>query len=191
MIDSASAASWDATEDSTFVYRLEVASRTRADTIPGVITPLPIMSGDTLVIGLLQVSEDSSAPQRRMFRLRVADGALELRPIPPDVWAYFHDLVVSPDGRYLAYVAEDPIAVDTGTFAIVRDLNTDRIVARGPSGGGCDCDVDSNYARWLPPDSFEIAVSHAATRSGWQLVSGRASTGRVHVDTLRREPAWE
>lgn len=191
VIDSAYATSWDATEDSAFVYELEVASRTRSDTIRDVITPLPIMAGDTLVTGLLQVSEDSSTPERKVFRLRLRDGAMEIRALPPDVWAYFHDLVFSPDGRYLAYVAEDPIAGETGTFAIVRDLINNRVVARGPSGGGCDCEVDANYARWIPPDSFEIAVSHAANSSGWQLVSGRSSTGRVHVDTLQREPSWE
>jgi hypothetical protein len=63
-------------------------------------------------------------------------------------------------------------------------------VARGPSGGGCDCDEDSNYARWIAPDSFEIAVSHAITGAGWQLVAGRPSR-RVHIDTLRKEPEWE
>lgn len=191
VIDSAFAPSWDATEDSGLVYRLEVSSPAGIDTIPDVIVPFPVVAGDTLVVGLIQVSEDSSAPHRKVFRFRPGAPALERRPVPPDVWAFFRDFVISPDGRYAAYVAEDPLPGDAGTFAAVRDLVTDQIVARGPSGGGCDCDVDSNYARWIPPDSFEIAVSHAVTGAGWQRVSGRVSTRRVHVDTLAREPEWE
>ncbi|MDQ3674645.1 MAG: hypothetical protein M3365_09755 [Gemmatimonadota bacterium] len=191
VIDSAFAPSWDATEDSGLVYRLEVSSPNGIDTVPDVIAPFPVVVGDTLIIGLIQVSEDSSAPQRKVFRFRPGAHPVERRPVPPDVWAFFHDFVISPDGRYSAYVAEDPLPGDIGTFAIVRDLLSGEVVARGPSGGGCDCDVDSNYARWIPPDSFEIAVSHASTGAGWQRVSGRTSTRKVHVDTLAREPEWE
>lgn len=191
LVDSTFAPSWDATEDSGLVYRLEISSRSGIDTIADVITPFPVIVGDSLVVGLIQVSEDSSAPQRKVFRFRPGMHPLERRPVPPDVWAFLHDFVISPDGRYAAYVAEDPLPGDLGTFAVVRDLVTGEVVARGPSGGGCDCDVDANYARWIPPDSFEIAVSHANTGAGWQRVSGRASTRRVHVDTLAREPEWE
>ena len=190
IVDSAFSPSWDATEDSGLVYRVEVSSAAGVDTLPDVIAPFPVVVGDTLVVGLIQVSEDSSAPQRKLFRFRPGQGPLERRPLPPDVWAFLRDFVISPDGRYAAYVAEDPLPGNLGTFAVVRDLETGEVVSRGPAGGGCDCDVDANYARWIPPDSFEIAVSHAATGAGWQRVSGRASTRRVHVDTLAREPEW-
>lgn len=191
VIDSTFAPSWDATEDSAIVYRVEVSSPAGVDTVRDVIPPLPVVAGDTLVVGLIQVSEDSSAPHRKLFRLRPGGHALETRPLPSDVWAFFQDFVFSPDGRYAAYVAEDPLPGNLGTFAIVRDLLSGDVVARGPPGGGCDCDVDSNYARWFPPDSFEIVVSHAATGGGWQRVSGRSSTRRIHVDTLAKEPEWE
>jgi hypothetical protein len=191
VIDSAYAPSWDASEDSAFVYQVEVASPLGVDTVSGVIAPFPHWVGDTTVVGLLQASEDSSAPHRKAFRLRVADHALETRQLPPDVWAFFEDFVFSPDGRYAAYVGEDPLPGETGTFAIVRDMLTGEAIVRGPAGGGCDCDNDSNYARWIAPDSFEIAVSHSATGAGWQRVSGRLSPPRVHVDTLKREPEWE
>ena len=190
IVDSAFAPSWDATEDSGLVYRVEVSSAAGIDTLADVIAPFPVVVTDTLVVGLIQVSEDSSSPQRKLFRFRPGQGPLERRPLPPDVWAFLRDFVISPDGRYAAYVAEDPLPGNLGTFAVVRNLETGEVVARGPAGGGCDCDVDANYARWIPPDSFEIAVSHAATGAGWQRVSGRASTRRVHVDTLAREPEW-
>ena len=191
VIDSAFAPSWDATQDSGLVYRVEVTSPHGVDTIRDVIAPFPVLVSDTLAVGLIQVSEDSSAPHRKVFRLRPGGNPLQTHPIPPDVWAFFHDFVFSPDGRYVAYVAEDPLPGDIGTFAVVRDLLGGEIVARGPSGGGCDCEVDSNYARWIPPDSFEIVVSHAATKAGWQRVSGRTSSRRLHIDTLAAEPEWE
>lgn len=191
VIDSTFSPSWDATEDSAFVYRVEIVSRRGVDTVSDVITPFPVSVGDTLVIGLLQASEDSSSPHRKVFRLRLRDHAMETQPVPADVWAFFQDFVFSPDGRYAAYVAEDPMPGQTGTFALVRDVLTGEIVVRGPAGGGCDCDVDSNYARWIPPDSFEIVVSHSSTGGGWQRVSGRTSSKRVHVDTLPQEPAWD
>jgi hypothetical protein len=191
VIDSAFAPSWDATEDSGLVYRVEVTSPHGVDTVRDVIAPFPVLVSDTLVVGLIQVSEDSSAPHRKVFRLRPGGNALETQSIPPDVWAFFHDFVFSPDGKYVAYVAEDPLPGDVGTFAVVRDVVSGQIVTRGPAGGGCDCEVDANYARWIPPDSFEIVVSHAATNAGWQRVAGRSSSRRVYVDTLAREPEWE
>lgn len=191
VIDSTFAPSWDATEDSTILYQIEISSRGGVDTVHDVIPPFPVVVGDTLVVGLIQVSEDSSAPHRKMFRLRPGAHALQTRPIPPDVWAFFQDFAFSPDGRYAAYVAEDPLPGNFGTFAVVRDLLSGEVVARGPAGGGCDCDVDSNYARWIAPDSFEVVVSHAASGAGWQRVSGRTSTRRIHVDTLSKEPEWE
>jgi hypothetical protein len=74
---------------------------------------------------------------------------------------------------------------------MVRDLATREVVVKGPGGGGCDCDEDFNHARWFAPDSFEIAVAHTSNDSGlWQRISGKASSRRIHVDTLRDEPDW-
>ena len=87
-------------------------------------------------------------------------------------------------------VGEDTTPENPGTYAVVRSLANGEIVARGPGGGGCDCDEDFNHARWFPPDSFEIAVAHTNTKGGWERVSGKASARRIHVDTLTDEPDW-
>ena len=190
VLDSAYTQSWAAVEDTGMLYRIEVVSPLGADTVRQVIPPGPIAVGDSLVIGLIQVSEDSSAPQRQIFWLRLAEHRVETRPLPVDVWPFYQDVLVSPDGRYLAYVGEDTNPAHPGTFGIVRNLATGAAVVKGPADGGCDCDDDLNHARWFPPDSFEIAVSLAATARGWQRLSGKASARRVHVDTLRTEPDW-
>ena len=190
VIDSTYTQSWEPMEDTGTVYRIEVVSPRGADTIRNVIPPAPIVVGDSLVIGLLQLSEDSSTPQRHIFRLRLGQHRIETNPIPDDVWPSYQDILVSPDGRYIAYVGEDSTPANPGTYAIVRDLKSGHIAVRGPGGGGCDCDEDYNHARWFPPDSFEIAVSHGNSGGGWQRLSGKASVPRVHVDTLSDEPDW-
>jgi hypothetical protein len=190
VIDSTYTQSWQPMEDTGTVYRIEVVSPLGADTIRNVIPPAPILVGDTLVIGLLQISEDSSTPQRKIFRLRLGTHRIETGPIPDDVWSSYQDLLVSPDGRFLAYVGEDTTPANPGTYGIVRDLKSGAIVMRGPGGGGCDCDEDFNHARWFAPDSFEIAVAHTNSSGGWERWSGKASASRIHVDTLSDEPDW-
>jgi hypothetical protein len=190
VLDSIYTKSWELMEDTGIVYRIEVTSLLGADTIRNVVPPAPVVVGDTLVIGLVQLSGDSSTPQRHIFRLRLGQHRVETSPIPEDVWASYKDVLISPDGRYISYVGEDTAPTNPGTYGIVRDLVTREVVAKSPGRGGCDCDEDFNHARWFAPDSFEIAVAHINSNSGWQRISGVASARRVHVDTLRTEPDW-
>src|SRR6202162_5181702 len=71
VLDSAFTQSWQTMQDTGIVYRIEVVSPFGADTIRNVVPPAPVVVGDTLVIGLVQVSEDSSTPQRQLFRARL------------------------------------------------------------------------------------------------------------------------
>ncbi len=190
VLDSTSTQSWQPMEDTGTVYRIEVVSPRGADTIRNVIPPAPIVVGDSLVVGLIQQSEDSSTPQRRVFRLRLGQHRVETGPLPADVWSSYQDVLISPNGRYVAYVGQDTTPVNPGTYGIVRDLATGEVVIKGPGGGGCDCDEDFNHARWFAPDSFEIAVAHTNRSSTWQRISGRGSTRRIHIDTLSDEPDW-
>lgn len=191
VLDSTYTQSWELMEDTGIVYRIEVTSPLGADTIRNVVPPAPVVVGDSLVIGLVQLSGDSSTPQRHFFRLRLGRHRVETSPIPEDVWASYKDVLISPDGRYVSYVGEDSAPTNPGTYGIVRDLVTREVVAKSPGRGGCDCDEDFNHARWFAPDSFEIAVAHTNSNSGWQRISGVASARRVHVDTLRAEPDWQ
>jgi hypothetical protein len=190
VLDSTSTQSWEVMEDTGTVYRIEVMSPLGADTIRNVIPPAPVVVGDSIVLGLVQLSEDSSTPRRHVFRLRLGQHQIETSPLPEDVWGSYRDVLISPDGRYIAYVGEDTAPTNPGTFGIVRDLANREVVIKGPGRGGCDCDEDFNHARWFAPDSFEIAVAHTNRNSGWQRISGKASARRIHVDTLRDEPDW-
>lgn len=190
VLDSTFTQSWQVMQDTGLVYRIEVISPLGADTVRDVIPPAPVVVGDTLVIGLMQASEDSSTPQRQFFKLRLGQHRIETTPLPADVWSSYQDVLVSPDGRYIAYVGEDTTPERPGTYGVIRDLATGKIVVRGPGGGGCDCDEDFNHARWFAPDSFEIAVAHTNTKAGWQRIAGNATARRIHVDTLTEEPDW-
>ena len=190
ILDSTYTQSWEPMEDTGTVYRIEVLSPLGADTVRNVIPPAPIVVGDSVVIGLVQLSEDSSTPQRHIFRLRIGRHRVETSRIPEDVWSSYQDVLISPNGRYIAYVGEDTTPANPGTYGIVRDLATREVVIKGPGNGGCDCDEDFNHARWFPPDSFEIAVAHTKSGAVWQRISGKASAARIHVDTLTDEPDW-
>jgi hypothetical protein len=171
-------------EDSVMVYTVEVRTSGGRDTLTDVLTPLPIVVGDSLVVGLRLNRTGQDEAGRLLFRRQLASDSTETWPLPSDVWFYYHDVVPSPDGRYFAYIAREGF----GTVAVVRELETGREIVRGGAGGGCECDVDRNHARWFAPDSFEIAVYHIDP--GWQIVAGRASTRTAAVTRLEQEPAW-
>jgi hypothetical protein len=193
VVDSAEAPGWNAMEDASTIYRVETRGTRGVRLVDSVLAPLPIVVGDSALVGLrLSVSGvgDESEGERRLFRLHLASGRLEMWPAPTDAWYVAFDIVPSPDGRYIAYVADDT-GGGRGTHAAVRELATGALVVQGPGGGGCDCDVDMNHARWFAPDSFEIAVAHVADdRGGWQPVARRASARRFRTDTLSKEPSW-
>jgi hypothetical protein len=192
VVDSLEAPGWNAMADASTIYRVEARGARGVRLVDSVLAPLPIVVDDSLLIGLrLSVSGagDEREGERRLFRLHLASGRLEIWSAPSDAWYVALDVVPSPDGRYVAYVADD--TGRGGTHAAVRELATGALVLRGPGGGGCDCDVDMNHARWFAPDSFEIAVAHTADDGGgWHRIAGRASARRFRTDTLSKEPSW-
>lgn len=182
-----SGAIWDAIEqpDSVTVYRIEVRSGAGSDTLTDVIPPLPFNVGDSIVVGLRLERVSVSEGRRQFFTFVPRTKRLATRPLPDD--AYFYDVMISPNGRYVAYVAVGR----SGNLPIVRDFRTGTVLAHGPGGGGCECDIDRNHARWVSADSFEIAVAHHLGAEGdWLLFAGRASLRRVHTSRLNAAPRW-
>lgn len=187
VVDSAVAAEvWNPMAEGTATYSVAVTTEMGADTIGMVIPPLPIIAGDTAVVGVWLVPGEEGDAEREIFSYRWAK-AMKRWPVPEDTYWVFHDLAVSPSGRYLAYVAMDD---RYATLAAVNDLETGERVVEGAGRGGCDCDVDRNHARWVAPDSFEIAVALSNSTGGWEIVSGSASARRFHTDTVSSEPVW-
>jgi hypothetical protein len=169
------------------VYRVEVQGAGRVDTLSDIIYPMPFgVDGDT-VAGLRLFNKDKHEGERHLFVYLPANREMRTWPVPDDVWWHFYDVVISPDARYVAYVGAD----SSGTYPIVRELFTGRIIMRGAGGGGCECDSDRNHARWLNADSVEIAVAHHLGDEGfWLRLTGRPSKRVVHLDTLESAPKW-
>jgi hypothetical protein len=104
------------------------------------------------------------------------------------LFSNFTDVSISPDGRYVAYVGDSSAL----PRAVVRTLTGELIVV-GRVQGGCDCDVDMNHARWVSPDSFEIAVVNSANTipgAPFILAAGSVIGRRLHETVLSKEPAW-
>lgn len=188
---SSTASSWDWLDDSLDIYRVEVRAAGRVDTLTDIIEPMPFPVGDDSVAGLRLVQKDKNEGERRLFVFSLANRKTQTWPLPNDVWSHYYDVAISPDARYVAYVGMDT----SGTYPIVRELSSGRVVMRGPGGGGCECDTDRNDARWLSADSVEIAVAHhLGVHLGhdpvWLRLAGQLSTKGVHLDTLKSAPTW-
>jgi hypothetical protein len=184
ILDSAWAPSWDQMNDSLAVYRVAVTRGRQTDTLNNLIGPWPIPVGDSALVGLQLSRADNT---RQLFEYRPDGRRLRTHILPADLLVNFTDIAVSPDGRFLAYVADD-----NGPVAVVRALKG-LIVLRGSVQGGCDCDVDLNHARWVTADSFEIAVVNRANLTGgplWVLAAGSVRGHRLRELGLSSEPTW-
>ena len=159
---------------------IEVRVGARYDTITGVTFPDPIQLADTALLGLV---EDSTG-DRRLFSFSASTRRITYHPLPLDLWHWFTDVSISPDGRLVVYLA----ASDTFEQPVVRKWPSGPVLARGPTRPECECDVDRHHAHWVTADSFELATKIGNGR--WLRVSGSAPRWLIHVDTLRAEPQW-
>jgi hypothetical protein len=185
VVDSSWITPWDEMTDSAVVFRVQVSDGAWADTVVGVIRPWPVVVDDSTVAGLRARKTENGA-RRELFRVR-RRGRATTYPLPADMLYGFTDVAVSPGGRYLAYVGSDSLAAP---YAVVRAFPGGPVLLHGPKASGCDCDVDLSHARWVSPDSFEVAVVNTATGEGWQIVTGNAAVRRLHVSFAGQEPDW-
>jgi hypothetical protein len=170
--------------DSVSVYRVEFRHSVGTDTLTDILYPLPIVVGRDSAAGIRLIRKSESEGDRALFVFSPPTTSKSW-PLPTDVHYVFNDVVISPNARHFAYVANDSA---NGNYAIVRELLTGRVVIRGPGGGGCDCDSDMDHARWLASDSVQIAVHRLADAQAWLLLTGKPSKGSFKLDTLRQEP---
>jgi hypothetical protein len=185
-IDSAwTNSTWEWMGDGNWLYRVEVGRGGRVDTIANIIEPAPFVVDNDRVAGLQLVPKDTGQSGRSIFIYSANNRKIRSWPVPDDVLDIYFDVMISPDARYVAYVAN-------GWDPVVREIATNRVVLRDTTeGGGCECDVDRNHARWVNADSVEIVVAHhVKAPEGWFLMAGRPSTKAVHVKMLDTMPNW-
>ena len=167
-----------------WAYRIVVTGRGRVDTLSRVLLPYLLTVTDSVIAGIQSLPR---YPFRSLFVLDRTGGSRLSFRVPRDAWSLFNDFAISPNGRYLAYVAVDSMH---RFFARVRELASGRRVATSVPALGCDCDIDRNHARWVSADSFEIAVDGAGEDGGYLLFSGSTTTRKTQSTVTRTPPRW-
>jgi hypothetical protein len=163
--------------------RIEVMWGSQRDTIVGVLDPPLILVGDTVLLG---VRGESASDGRYLFSFGSRRGKLHDFPFPAEIVYNFHDVAISPDGRYWLYLAYD--STQHSEYLAVREWPLGEVVIRSGPVPMCECDVDRHHAHWVTADSFELATLVDTT--GWQRVAGSVSRRLTEVDTIHGAPNW-
>jgi hypothetical protein len=184
IIDSSWVAPWDEMVDSAAVYRVAVVGPSHTDTLTDVLPPWPVIVGDSVVWGFKKIDDQSD---RELFRWSIPTKRMRTLALPTDILGGYNDVMISPGARFLSYVAKE----DTGgAYGVVRTLESQQLLWRGPTAAGCDCDIDLSHARWVTRDSFEIAVVSSSNGRGWAVSSGSVAARRAHLFYSPTEPDW-
>ena len=171
--------SWD--YDSLPALVIQITGGRRPVRVQRVVEPLPFIVGDSLVVGILGSIQKHGW---QFFRYQARSGTLDVTPAPAEIVYYFHDISISPDGRYVLYLAFSR----TGEQAVVRRWPRGPEVLRSPPREPCPCDVDFHHAHWVTRDSFELATMIDTLR--WERVAGSVARRRMRIDTILGEPRW-
>src|SRR5437899_488918 len=107
IVDSSWVTPWDEMTDSAAVYRVAVFGPSRTDTLSDILPPWPVVIDDSAVRGLRKVNGKSD---REFFRWSTPTKRMVTQPLPSDVLGGYNDVVISPRGQFIAYVAKE----DTG-----------------------------------------------------------------------------
>ncbi len=174
-------------------YRVEVTAGGRRDTLAGVrVQQAPALAPDGAVHG---VSVGAEGEVAGTFRYDPATRTVARTRAPADASPSFSELTPSPDGRHVAYVAQESGPV-VRLWAVVRAWPGGRVVARTAPAPGYPSDVNYSQVRWTGPDAYEVAYRVGGMPGDAALAAGpwlrlRGSTrggGRARVDTLTAGP---
>jgi hypothetical protein len=174
-------------------YRVEVAAGGRRDTLAGVrVQRAPVLAPDGTVHG---VAVGADGQVVGTFRYEPSTRAFARTPAPADASAFFSELTPSPDGRHLAYVAQESGPV-VRLWGVVRAWPGGRVVARTEPAPGYPSDVNDSRVRWTGPDEYEVVyrvdgirgADPALAAGPWLRMRGSTRGGPARLDTLTAEP---
>ena len=159
------------------VAKVEITFGSTIDTIPGLFTSLnPIVTNDGTIHGI-GMTEGGEAKTGYDYDSRTE--RLTVFPLPSDVNGFFHEIELSSDAKYVAYVAH----VQSGqTWAVVRSWPSMTSVARTPPSEGYPSDVGYDQVAWLGSDRFR--VSYRISSGPSIVVEGDPRSGTMKVDTI-------
>ena len=162
--------------------RVVVRTPGHTDTLPGILVDAPpVVVGDSVVYGI-RAEENLVAG---LFAFDVRTRRTRRLPPPPD-WVPHAVPRLSPDGRHLAYLAQDSAGRGYGVVATVPE---GRVVHRGPPATMLETDAGVDAIAWDGPTRFEIRIDLSYRTGGTQRARGSLAPMTVVVDTLRPAPA--
>ena len=165
-----------------FLRRVVVRTRAHTDTLLGILVDaLPVVVGDTVVHGIR--AEENQFVE--LFTYDARTRRTRTFPVPAD-WVPHAVPKLAPDGRHVAYLAQDAQGQGYGAVATVPD---GRVVYRGPPATMLETDAGVDAISWTDADRFEIRIDLSYQVGGTQRLRGTLRPLRVAVDTLRPLPA--
>jgi hypothetical protein len=161
------------------VAKVEVAVASAVDTIPGLLTSLnPVATNDGTVHGI-GMTEGGEAKTGYDYNSRTR--RLTVFPLPSDLNGFFHEIALSSDAEFVAYVAH----VQSGqTWAVVRSWPSMALVTRTPPSAGYPSDVGYDQVAWSGPD--HVRISYRISSGPSIVVEGEPQTGKMKIDTVAR-----
>lgn len=168
--------------DTHVYYLVNVSTDKGTNTLPGVIAfQPPLVTPEGHVLGL---SSDTTGALAFGYRYDPVSRKFDRFELPAGISTYFAAATLAPDGRHLAYVAQDSASILT---AVVRAWPHGPEIVRQVAGPGFPSDVDYNHVRWRSVQVVEMAVRIEPGDGPWVRIVA-STDGTVAVDTLTRPP---
>ena len=135
------------------------------DTVPGVLTSLrPVISPDGRMHGIVMTAQGEAI---NGFEFDPCIQKMTLYPLPSDLNGNFHEIAISPDARFIAYVAH---AKSGETHGVVRSWPQMQAVYEASPSQGYPSDVNSDEVQWIAKNRFRI--SYRVESGSYVVING-------------------
>ena len=166
--------------DEGVLRRVEVKVNGSLDTLPNVLTRLPVVtSGDSVAYGFLFKTTGEIAG---IFRYHTDNRRVETLPLPSDMSPWVSEPAFAPNARFVAYVRFDSSAV---AKAIIRNWPALSVVSESPAIRTVAGDALGGGIKWTSSEEalfFIGPVDDASNR--WARLRFHVSNRRLIVDTI-------
>ena len=175
------------------LYRIQVTTGSRTDTIPKVRTMMmPGVAPDGAVYlfsyssgGLLLSGNRYDPATRQLTDIQ----------LPPGIELSGAEVATSPDARHIAYFSP---MMGHDMYGVIRSWPDGKLVAQTPTEPWFESDVDESGVRWLDANRAEFAyhsgrsIPPGSTRSPnlWIDATVTLDPRSLKVDSLSSQPDW-
>jgi hypothetical protein len=195
VVDSPDKRIRDIEDLSVTLYRIQVATESRTDTIPGVqTTTLPTVGADGNIYAF---GYDEGGIMLGAYRYDPETRKLAELQVPPGARMLETHMAISPDTRHIAYISTESCA-----SGMVRSWPDGKLIAQTPAEPWFRSDIDYNDVRWLDTNRAEIVYRSGrvietrpdgsrGSRGLWVHAIIAVDTPGVKLDSLLSKPDWK